>query len=78
MVNTSSKATVRTEGCEGMLRNLRMLRTLRRDEQGVTALEYGLIAALIGMVILTAVSALGSNLSSVFANAATLLRKAGS
>ena len=37
-----------------------------RDESGATAIEYGLIAALIAVVIITAVTAVGSNLSSTF------------
>jgi pilus assembly protein Flp/PilA len=37
-----------------------------RDESGATAIEYGLIAALIAVVIIGAVSALGTQLSSTF------------
>lgn len=37
-----------------------------RDESGATAIEYGLIAALIAVVIITSVSALGTNLSTTF------------
>ena len=37
-----------------------------RDEQGATAIEYGLIAALIAVVIITAVTALGTGLSNTF------------
>ena len=37
-----------------------------RNESGATAIEYGLIAALIAVVIITAVTAVGSNLSSKF------------
>jgi pilus assembly protein Flp/PilA len=36
------------------------------NEDGATAIEYGLIAALIGVVIISAVSALGTNLSTTF------------
>jgi pilus assembly protein Flp/PilA len=43
-----------------------VLRHLRRDRSAVTALEYGLIAALVSVVIITAVMSLGTNLSSVF------------
>ncbi len=49
-----------------MLQYLNTLVALKRDEEGVTALEYGLIAALIAVVIITAVSTLGTNLSSTF------------
>ncbi|MHB8286896.1 MAG: Flp family type IVb pilin [Caulobacteraceae bacterium] len=41
------------------------------DESGATAIEYGLIAALIAVVIISAVSLLGTNLSSKFNSIAT-------
>ena len=37
-----------------------------RDESGATAIEYGLIAALIAVVIITAVTDVGTNLSTTF------------
>ena len=37
-----------------------------RDDSGATAIEYGLIAALIAVVIIGAVSAVGTNLSTTF------------
>jgi pilus assembly protein Flp/PilA len=37
-----------------------------RDESGATAIEYGLIAALISVVIIAAVTALGTSLQAVF------------
>jgi len=37
-----------------------------KDESGATAIEYGLIAALIAVVIIGAVSTLGSNLGNTF------------
>ena len=37
-----------------------------KDESGATAIEYGLIAALIAAVIITAVTAIGTNLSGTF------------
>jgi pilus assembly protein Flp/PilA len=36
------------------------------DEQGATAVEYGLMAALIAAVIVIAVTAIGNNLNTVF------------
>jgi pilus assembly protein Flp/PilA len=36
------------------------------DESGVTAMEYGLIAALVAVVIIGAVTTVGQNLSNVF------------
>ena len=37
-----------------------------KDESGATAIEYGLIAALIAVVIITAVTALGSTIKTKF------------
>ena len=37
-----------------------------KDESGATAIEYGLIAALIAVVIITGVSTLGKNIGTVF------------
>jgi pilus assembly protein Flp/PilA len=37
-----------------------------RDSSGVTAIEYGLIAALISIAAVTVMSTVGTNLSSVF------------
>ncbi|MFZ0052929.1 MAG: Flp family type IVb pilin [Desulfobaccales bacterium] len=42
-----------------------------KDESGTTAVEYCLMAALIAVVIITAVTSVGSNLSSQFNTAAT-------
>jgi len=40
----------------------------RHDDRGVTAIEYGLIAALIAVMIIGGVTALGTNLKSIFNN----------
>jgi len=55
------------------LRYLKLNRKLagRRDDRGATAVEYGLMVALIAIVIIVAVALLGSNLSTLFNNAAT-------
>lgn len=37
-----------------------------REEEGVTAIEYGLLAALIAVVIIVGASLLGTNLNSLF------------
>ena len=37
-----------------------------RDEDGATAIEYGLIAALIAVVIITALTTVGTNLNGTF------------
>jgi len=47
-----------------------------RDEDGVTAIEYGLIAALIAVVIIVAVTAVGTQLKTVFTTIAADLSSA--
>jgi Flp pilus assembly pilin Flp len=46
-----------------MLRILALLERFRSDKRAVTALEYGLIAAVLGTVIITAFTSLGSGLT---------------
>jgi len=46
---------------------------LLRDESGATAIEYGLIAALIAVVIIGAVTAVGTKLSSTFQSVSNAL-----
>jgi pilus assembly protein Flp/PilA len=43
---------------------------LARDDAGVTAIEYGLIAALVAVVCIAAWSLLGTHLSTTFTNIA--------
>ena len=45
---------------------MKFLNKLLRDEAGATAIEYGLIAALIAVAIMTTVGGLGSQLDSTF------------
>ena len=45
-----------------------------RDEAGATAIEYGLIAALVSVVIFTALTTIGGNLQADFTSVATALR----
>lgn len=54
-----------------MSKYLATLIELKRDEKGVTALEYGLIAALIAVIIIGSITTLGSNLSTMFNSIAT-------
>jgi pilus assembly protein Flp/PilA len=44
------------------------------DESGATAIEYGLIAALIAVVVITALTTIGTNLKADFTSVATALR----
>jgi pilus assembly protein Flp/PilA len=44
-----------------------------RDEDGVTAIEYGLIASLVGVAAIAALQLLGGGLTTVFTNIANCL-----
>ena len=46
---------------------------LIKDESGVTAIEYGLIAALIAVAAVTVMTTVGTNLSSTFSRVAASL-----
>jgi pilus assembly protein Flp/PilA len=46
---------------------------LLKDESGVTAIEYGLIAAFIAVVLITVLPGLSANLGGVFTRIATSL-----
>jgi pilus assembly protein Flp/PilA len=47
-----------------------------KDESGATAIEYGLIAALIGVAIIAAATSLGSQLSKTFTTVSTKISAA--
>ena len=48
------------------MRIVRFIKQFTRDEEGVTAIEYGLIAALIAVTIIAAVTLVGDHLVLVF------------
>jgi len=50
---------------------MKFFKNLLRDEAGATAIEYGLIAALIAVAAITAMQTLGTQLSSTFVEVAT-------
>ena len=52
----------------------KMLATFVRDQNGATAIEYGLIAALIAVAIIGGVTAVGTNLSATFTNISSNLK----
>jgi|TARA_R100000049_G_C1923196_1_gene68046 pilus assembly protein Flp/PilA len=52
---------------------MKFFRKLRRNEEGATAIEYGLIAALIAVAAITAMSSLGTQLSTTFNKVSTEL-----
>ena len=43
-----------------------LVHSVKQDDSGATAIEYGLIAALISVVIVSTVTLVGDDLSSVF------------
>ena len=49
---------------------------LLRDEQGTTAIEYGLIAALIAVAAITAMQSLGGELNETFTKVSSTLEDA--
>jgi pilus assembly protein Flp/PilA len=49
---------------------------LLKDEAGVTAIEYGLIAALIAIVIIGALTLVGSSLQAIFSTVGNTLNSA--
>jgi len=61
-----------TEKQEAVLK--RVLLGFLRDESGATAIEYGLIAAGISIVIITAVNSIGSTLNTSFTSINTSLK----
>ena len=52
---------------------MKFINKLLRDEQGATAIEYGLIAALIAIAAITAMGQLGNELEDTFSTVSTEL-----
>ena len=55
---------------------MKFINKLRNNEEGATAIEYGLIAALIAVAAITAMGALGNQLSSTFGTVADEMQTA--
>jgi pilus assembly protein Flp/PilA len=53
---------------------MKILRKIMRNEKGATAIEYGLIAALIAVAAITAMQGLGSQLNTTFTNVSTAMK----
>lgn len=51
-----------------------ILKNFWKNENGATAIEYGLIAALIAVVVITGVSMVGTELSATFTSLATSIK----
>ncbi len=52
--------------CNGKLIMKNLLSRFSRDESGATAIEYGLIAGLIAVVIIATITTVGTSLSAKF------------
>ncbi|BAX63767.1 MULTISPECIES: Flp family type IVb pilin [Burkholderia] len=59
-----------------MKRVIEKIAWFARDQGGVTAIEYGLIAALIALGIVVALTTIGTDLSTVFSTVAATLDSA--
>ncbi|GER08852.1 hypothetical protein GCM10007972_17200 [Iodidimonas muriae] len=54
----------------------KFLRNLNKDKKGATAIEYGLIAALVAVAAIGAMTALGGSLQNIFGEASSQLNDA--
>ncbi|MEH6526553.1 MAG: Flp family type IVb pilin [Sneathiella sp.] len=50
---------------------IKLLNSFRKDESGATMVEYGLLVAVIAMVVILSGVTLGTNIDGVFSDAAT-------
>lgn len=55
-----------------------MIKQLIQDESGATAIEYGLIAGLVAVAIIAALTLLGNSLNTLFSNVANTVSTAAS
>ncbi len=55
---------------------LKVIRTFAKDESGATAIEYGLIAALVSVAAIGALTAMGNSLSTMFNSVSSHLSSA--
>jgi pilus assembly protein Flp/PilA len=68
----SAKARIKRERAEMK----KLVNKFWKSEEGVTALEYGLIAGVIALAIAATISTLGTNLNSVFTKIQTTVASA--
>jgi pilus assembly protein Flp/PilA len=54
-------------------KTMSFIRKMIKDKKGATAIEYGLIAALIAVAAITAMQGLGTSLTSTFTNVSTAM-----
>lgn len=55
---------------------MRKIGSLRRDESGVTAIEYGLIAGLVAVLLIGSLNLVGGSLQTLFTTVSTQLNTA--
>ncbi len=55
---------------------INILKKIRKDESGATAIEYGLIAALVSVAAIGALTAMGGSLDAMFTKVSVELLKA--
>ena len=56
---------------------MKTFKNLMKDESGATAIEYGLIAALVSVAVITILGTLGDNLETTFTTVSDELAAAG-
>ena len=60
-----------------MTKMMNQVKAFMRDEEGATAVEYGVLVALIIAVVVGVIQAIGTKLNTAFTNVSTGLDKAG-
>ncbi|SEP18771.1 pilus assembly protein Flp/PilA [Salinihabitans flavidus] len=56
---------------------LQFIKNFKTNDSGATAIEYGLIAALVAVALITALTTLGTDLGGIFGDVSTELQGAG-
>lgn len=77
---SSKQKDLRTESCQtqsARIITMKKFVSFLKNESGATAIEYGLIAALIAVGIIVAASALGDSISGTFESVSSTLDAAG-
>ena len=66
-------ATCMDETLYGVMKMTKKMAEFLHDESGATAVEYGLIAALVSVAGITALTLMGSSLTNIFTTVGTLI-----
>ena len=77
--DTFSSSPIRKQHTNAFTKDtsMQLLKDFIKDESGATAIEYGLIAGLIAVVIIGTLSALGTDISDLFGEISKGIKKAG-